>query len=282
MRLFGVLIAIVAAIVILVIAFSPTSNETNDDIEYGPKALTGVLLKADVSLTRRGTHILAMSETDVVYVESKTVNLTPLEGQTVFITGNLEPNIRPSDRPVLIVETATPAFTIAAVKKWDIPALKASLEAPAHWKGTVSGETATFTIGESAESLLVIRGNSGSGLPPGKTFFLGSRQGSRLQTGTAQDVYIKDKGMILHLHFDAAFQEGISRLEDTALLADQFEKLIKSITFFGDPVTSSASRTGSGSVGGIVCGGIAGVLCPSGYFCEITNTTVGEGVCRKR
>jgi len=80
MRLFGIAIAILTAIIILSFTFrggdgvGPVS-----DFDFGPQALTGILLKADVSLTRRGTHLLVIDGKPEMYVESKTVTLSPFE-----------------------------------------------------------------------------------------------------------------------------------------------------------------------------------------------------------
>jgi hypothetical protein len=281
MRLFGIAIAIIAAITILILTFGERGEDENPAVDYGPRSATGILLKADVSLTRRGTHILSINGKSEFYAESKTVNLAALENQTVFIVGDLQPNTRAADLPVLIVESIQPAFTVFAVKKWEMPALNISFDAPSHWQGSVKGMDANFRVGSSDTSILIVNGASGSSLPPGKTFFVGSGQGSRLTSGTAQDVYLQEKKIIIHFHFDAAFQEGVERLEDSALLTQQFERLLKSIAFLSDP-KSSSSKAGSGSTMNLVCGGPAGVLCESGYYCEITDAALQAGVCRKR
>lgn len=282
MRLFGILLAIGSAILILSFAFSSCERKTEQPkIEYGPRSATGILLKADVSLTRRGTHLMSINGKTEFYAESKTVNLAALENQTVFIVGNLQPNTRGTDLPVLIVESIQPAFTVFAVKKWEMPSLNIAFDAPSHWQGTVKGMNASFHVGDSEASILIVQGTSGSSLPPGKTFFIGNRQGSRLTSGTAQDVYLQDKKTIVHFHFDAAFQDGVERVEDAALLTQQFERLLKSIVFLSDP-KSSSSKAGSGSTMNLVCGGPAGVLCESGFYCVITDAASQAGVCRKR
>lgn len=282
MRIFGIAVAIIAAIVILILTFGNGGGDTQPSVEYGPKALTGILLKADVSLTRRGTHLLVINGKPEMYVESKTVNLAALESQTVFIEGELKPNTRTTDPPVLIATSAKSAFTVFAVKGWDIPALGIRVEAPGHWQTTISPSGASFRIGESAQSILVIKSVSGSTLPSGNTFFVQNRRASRVHEGTAQDVYVLDQKRIVHLHFDAAVQQGVNRLEDAVILNQQFDRLLKSMSFLTDPKPTSSSAGSNPFEGHVVCGGPAGLLCPEGYFCTITDASTMEGRCRKR
>lgn len=282
MRLFGISIAIIAAIVLLSLAFAGPRGNEGPTIDYGPRALTGVLLRAPVSLTRRGTHLLVENGTPAMYVESTSINLASLEAQTVYVEGNLEPNTLESDLPVLIVHSAQPAFTVFAVKKWTIAALSLSLDAPAHWQGNVQGDSARFRVGEIEAPMLTIKRLSGSSLPPGSPFFVQGKRAVRTGEGTAKDVYIQDDERIIHLHFDAAIQASVSRPEDAILLVSQFEKLLKSIAFAGSVQSTGATGSaGSESAGGI-CGGAAKLLCPTGSYCLVTDPATGEGICRSR
>jgi len=44
------------------------------------------------------------------------------------------------------------------------------------------------------------------------------------------------------------------------------------------PTTPS---TGTGGVGGMPCGGTAGILCPTGFYCDVTHLEENVGVCRR-
>jgi len=282
MRLFGIIIALVAAIIILSMTFAGGKEVPLPTIDYGPRALTGVLLKAEVSLTRRGAHLLFIDGKPAMYAESKSVNLGPLEGQTVFVEGDLQPNTKRSDLPVLLVRSAKPAFTVFAVKSWELKPLNIRLETPSHWQNQSTKESASFRVGTSENAILLIQTVSGSSLPPGRPFLVRSKQATRVESGTAHDIYILDKGKVLHLHFDAAFQEGITRLEDAALLKDQFEHVLKSIVFLSSGTKSSVEQGTGSFVSAGICGGAARLLCPQGSFCSITDNITGEGTCRKR
>ncbi|MEQ1849133.1 MAG: hypothetical protein ABL890_00920 [Candidatus Peribacteraceae bacterium] len=281
MRLFGLIVAILAAILLLTFTFHERGGDASSKVEYGPKSLTGVLLRAPVSLTRRGTHLLALNGSPSMYVESTTVNLADLEGLTVFVQGTLEKNTSSNDLPVLIAHAAQASFTNALVKPWAIADLRMKIDVPAHWNGTVEGPKARFRTGETEASVLTIASISGSTLPAGKPLFIHNMKATRTENGTARDVYIKLEKSILHLHFDAAMQESVSRLEDASVLLQQFEDILNSLRF--DGVSSSKSTHGSGStVGGGICGGAAKILCPSGSYCNVTDKATGEGICRSR
>jgi hypothetical protein len=45
--------------------------------------------------------------------------------------------------------------------------------------------------------------------------------------------------------------------------------------------SSSTAQTGSGAIIGKPCGGTAGILCPPGEYCEISNFKENIGRCRK-
>ncbi len=69
-----VLVMVLALCAYLV--WSGSTNQANSQVlPQGPQTLTGTLIPAELSLTRRGTHVLKVDGDDVAFVESAAVNL---------------------------------------------------------------------------------------------------------------------------------------------------------------------------------------------------------------
>ncbi|MDD5055879.1 MAG: hypothetical protein PHZ00_06470 [Candidatus Peribacteraceae bacterium] len=247
---------------------------------YGPTTATGTIVRADVSLVRRGTHTLMMNDSSIYFLESKTVDLRSFEGQTVVISGMLEPNSTDQELPVLVVSAAQRGVGKEDVRTWEIPTLGIRLSSPANWAGTIRNATAIFSLIGEEEPLLTIEWSSGSVLPSGTPLYIRNRRTVEVSSGTlSKDVFILDSDMILKLHFDPTSQQRVRTLEEGEILAGEFEALLSSITFLADE-GASVIRTGSGS--GSPCGGPAGILCGAGSYCEIVDTVNQVGKCKQR
>jgi hypothetical protein len=60
-------------------------------------------------------------------------------------------------------------------------------------------------------------------------------------------------------------------------------RIIRGLRFSSSSSATAVYQGGSGavtSVAGIPCGGAAGILCPSGQYCEITDSASNIGRCR--
>lgn len=256
-------------------------------VKTGPASATGTLIPAEVSLTRRGSHALVVSGKTQFFLESKNENLQEFEGQTVFVSGNLEPNFRPEDLPVLVVERLRASRGQEPLHDWDVPALNLRIRAPETWGATIEKGVVSFMLPGEESPLLIVSLTSSGSLPTGTPIFVAGRRGVRTtpEKGTVQDVYFSDKDVSVRFHFDASLQRSVQRVEEGQILLTQFENLLASASFLSDRSSSSSptpSLTGTGAAtGGTPCGGSAGVLCPTGFFCDITDTVENIGRCRQ-
>lgn len=247
---------------------------------FGPTSATGTLIRADVSLIRRGSHTLVVESKKKYYVESRSQNLRDFEGRIVFITGTLEPNTDENELPVLVAEHVKGPTANEDLKRFEVPALNIRLGVPESWKGTIANGAASFALQGEGEPLMTIKNMSGTSLPAGSTLFIKNRRTSRIDTvGGATDLFILDQNTIVQIHFDAATQKNIPTKEEADILAAQFERVLSTISFINDrDVITPTTGTGSGNV----CGGPAGLVCGTGYFCNITDFENRIGTCRKR
>lgn len=269
---------------VAVTAFAIFGACTRDDVSmtvYGPTSATGTLIRAENSLIRRGSHILVVDGEKTYFVESRTQNLTALEGQTVTAEGTLEPNTSPSDLPVLVAKTVKRSHGDEDLHRFEIPTLNLRIGVPETWAGSISNKVASFMLEGETTPILTIRLMSGSTLPPGgSAMFIKNRRGTRIEgQGNSAVVYILEKNTVIELHFDPAMQEQLKTEEDGAVVASQFERALGTLSFLTDR-EATVQTTGSGA--SAPCGGAAGTLCPTGYFCNITDTELQIGQCKER
>jgi len=237
----------------------------------GPQTLTGALSPVDLSLTRRGTDVLRQDGHDVYYVESSVVNLRAFAGMDVTITGTLELNTDSKALPVLIATQVTRIEQPS--HPWTIPALKLTFSAPLAWNGDVFDDGIRFTQTGSSTALLTISRSSLASLPSGTPLVVGGQRAVRVTTGSGLVVYVQNGQDVIAISLDDTLSDPTRKEPVQSVL-----QLLKTITFTHSP--SSAATTGTGSLSGTPCGGPAGILCVSGSYCAVTDTTIGSGICR--
>ena len=241
----------------------------------GPQTLSGSLHSVELSLVRRGTHVLRQQEKDVYFVESSTINLREFEGADVVIKGALEQNVSQSFLPVLIATEV--GFQELPLKEWSVPLLHLRLQAPSAWDGSVYDDGILFTQTGGTRTMLKIYRSSLETLPSGTPMVVGGERAVRVERGSGSlVVYVHHAPDLLMITYNPPAGE------QAATSLQYFVRLLRSITFTQTPYRGSGSTlTGSGtSTGGIPCGGLAGILCPTGQYCEVNDATTGIGKCR--
>lgn len=272
----------------------------------GLQTVRGVLEQVDISLSRSGTHRLIVGNKPMYYVESSTVNLRLHEGREAEFQGTLEHNIDPRALPVLVVTNVIGGAAEEA-RTWTIPALQMSIAVPRRYRAIIEGSVATFTASGSVKPLLTIRpqpaaslpfdfrtvkANSGSGLRIAPLVIANRKavsvlqeqkrlfavyvdlvqQGSSSSAGAARD--------IIGLTFMLDAQGTLDRQMADAV------KVVQTLRFTNAgssssrrPVVPASSGSLSSDGADKPCGGAAGILCPSGYYCSITDRENDIGEC---
>jgi hypothetical protein len=272
----------------------------------GEQIVTGTVKPAELSLTRRGTHLLVQNGETTAYLESSVVNLRQYENKEVQMRGTYEANTDPTDMPVLVVQEVVGGLA-STTRAWTIPALGISLTTPKEWKGKIMGDTAAFTgsgsetpiltvFREGEDKLLASASSSSAAGVRISTFTMGIRHVVRSynqETGNERvqidlrPVETDATRDILTLLFTPTDEVQLDP-EGWKALTDG---IVRSVVFAGDASSSSLSSsassqtvapaTGSGAGAGSPCGGDAGILCPLGYYCNITDLKANTGVCQK-
>ncbi len=259
----------------IVTVLSGCSQKPVTVLPTGPQTLTGALSPVELSLTRRGTHILRQNGHDVYYIESTVVNLRSLEGMDVTLTGVLEKNSDAASLPVLVATSAAPIEEPS--HPWSVPALHLTFTAPLSWEGNVFDDGVSFTQTGSTHALLKILHSSLAALPAGTPLVVGGERAVRVDAGSGQVIYVQNGSDIVAMTIDQTLQGPTGSKAAQSLL-----HILKSIAFTSASSSGSGAvkTTGSGAMAGVPCGGVAGILCPSGSYCAISDQAQGIGVCR--
>lgn len=270
----------------------------------GVQTATGVLLPATLSTQRSGTHVLMQGTRPLYYVESASINLRDFEQKDVKIRGMAQANIAPGEAPLLTAREII-ALPTAGMNAWNIPALHLSVEVPQAWDGTFTDDIAIFRVsGSETGAVLTIANRSDIDLSTleriekagGRTVASIILRGKRAIRSVDQEKHTQliaiDRGLhpttyaplpLVILSFTPPRELSGREFNDVVLA------VLPTISLAVQPSsTPSSMRTGSGSTGssttvsdGAPCGGTAGVLCPSGMFCEITDRASNVGRCKR-
>jgi len=238
----------------------------------GEQTMTGTLLPTALSTLRRGTHILKAQEKTLAFVESSTVNLRTFEGKNVRLRGLLENNSDPTLLPVLVVREATAIEQ--ETREVSLPTLGMRCTVPSAWNLTSDQKSTRFSLPNSSDTLLLIKQEKNGKLPAdGVPFLVDGRQSVRIRDGKT----LEETVTVLVGSTSVIFR-WMPPATENDLLSAQWPNVLDSVRFTAAQSASSV-LTGSGS--GTPCGGTAGILCPKGEYCAITDMQNNIGRCRK-
>jgi hypothetical protein len=241
-----------------------------EDIPQGKQTMTGVLLPVPLSISRRGTHALMQNGTETALVESSAVNLRQMEGLDVIVTGHFERNTDPDALPVLVASGVT--LVNLQMKPWQLPGLQMTVETPLDWTPEFLPGGVRFSQTGSAVQMAISTGALTT-LPSANRLTVGGRPAALVHGSGSQTLYIHNGSSLLLVEFASALSGG-----DTLIM-----RIIHSIKFSAPASSASSVTSGTGSntsAAGVPCGGTAGVLCPSGQYCEITDAINNIGRCK--
>jgi hypothetical protein len=219
-----------------------------------------------------------------VYLESSLVSLRDVVGRVVTVHGHTELNTSSDDLPVFVVERLdVEASSTRLIASRD---LGISLEIPSTFEDHTTDNTLSIRVPGSAEPLLMIAMQNRGSLPvTGLSLRIAGHDAVRVDRDALhREIYIllsKDN----RLKIDVTLPDG-----DSSSLQSHATDILSSLTFTAASSGGVASSLSSSSFSvavnslpsdGQTCGGTAGLLCPQGSYCEITDGNLGMGVCKK-
>lgn len=245
----------------------------------GVQTLTGTIVPTTMSTSRRGTHLLRQSGSDQAYLESSTVLLREFQGRTTAMRGHFERNIDVRDLPVFVVESVVSSDE--TFRSWSSAALGMDANIPTRWGvSATQNDGVMFIPAGSLSPLVGITRFSESPLPSGIALSIDGGRAIRFLDDISgeQRIAVEQTSGYLELSFTPQHEP------DLVAARAEWMAFLRSVKVKGIAPASSSSRT-SASDGSPVrdrtpCGGVAGILCPSGQYCEITDLDQNVGICR--
>lgn len=243
-------------------------------IPSGVQTLSGALQPVDLSLVRRGSHVLLQDGKQIYYVESSAVNLRSYEGMDVVVKGTVEKNSNDSYLPVLVATEVKE--NIVPSREEDVSLLNINLRIPLDWVTQEFDDGVSYSRTVAGPSVLKLYKSTMAYLPSGTPLVIGGERAVRIQKAGSGSV-------LLHVQHGKDFFT-ISYTPEAGMTDVDLLRVLKSIVFTNKSSSSSGSGSvvvpsGSGSQVGMPCGGEAGILCPAGSYCGITDTATGIGHC---
>jgi len=247
---------------------------TPPPLPQGEQTVTGLLLSTEITLLRRGTHVLKKDGKDFCLVESQIVNLRSFENKDVEMKGTFEYNSDPLLLPVLVVREVK--LTEQDTKEVPVYSLGFSCRTSSAWAKSESAGKVQFTLSGNTGPLVTVQKMKGTLLPAGAPFLIDGKHAIRTVDAmtNAESVSLINGEDIITFSFTP-----VSRPSDE--LKAQWSSFLDSVHFSDGDMSSSASSVISTSDDGTPCGGTAGILCPAGEYCAITDVKENIGKCRK-
>lgn len=262
------------AFLVICIALSACTTDVAPPLPSGVQSATGAVRRVELSLVRRGTHMLVVDGKPLYFLESRSVDLRPFEETTVGVHGTLARNTDADDLPVLVVEGVT-AAAVPSGAAVAFPALRMTLVMPQTWQKQAEGARTVFSA-SGAQTVLRIGPSPLASLPEdGVLLLLGGRKAARTFSSTGVEELTVDAFGTLVLLELPPFASA-----DRALITER-AGVLQSIAFVGTASSSVASPSSqTSSQGANYCGGAAGILCPRGSICIITDAAANVGYCK--
>lgn len=267
-----------AALCLVVLALLPLAGCWSDADELPPlpagvQVLTGTLLRAELSLLRRGTHVLHIDGADMYFVESAHVPLPRYENKTVVLEGLLSHNADPGSLPVLDVQSLVRVVD-EDMRQWPLRTPGVTVSLPDSWEGVLSPERAFFHPAAQSGAVITIAvqrdppADTGQGMP----VVVGSKRALRIDVHDGSQIVFlehRDAWLVFRFSPQHSRDDGVSAA---------WTAMLRSVQFHASDVPLPPPGS-DGTPPGTPCGGPAGILCPEGYFCEIYDLRDNIGTC---
>lgn len=248
-------------------------------LPQGEQTVSGLLLSTEITLYRRGTHVLKKDGKDLCLVESQSVNLRSFENKEVELKGTYDYNTDPLLLPVLVVREAK--LIEQDTKEVSVSSFGFFCRTPSAWAKTESTGMVQFILAGNTEPIVTVQRKKETTLPTGAPFLIDGKHAVRTVdvTTKAETVSMINGESLITFSFAPGSKPSDS-------LKAQWSSFLDSIHFSTDEGSSgstsvSDTSSSSSSADGSPCGGAAGILCPAGEYCAITDIKENIGKCRK-
>ncbi len=258
-----------ALITLALLLLSACGGSSPAPLSGEPLTATGTLVPAQLSRMHRGTHMLEINGENTYYVESSAIALQQYEGQIVGLHGVLSYNTDPKDLLVLKVDKVLQAPVQGNLLS--LPDYKLSLTLPEGWIKTDGKDGVALSASGSLPVIIITKTNA---MPEdGISLLLGGRTALRSLDADGNEQIVVDS--------PAGFVQikTFPKVASGALISSA-SAILHSMRFSATAQTSSAAVPSGTGASLQPCGGPAGILCPGGSYCAITDSATNVGICR--
>lgn len=244
----------------------------------GVQTLTGTVVPAVISVGRRGSHLLRGVSTDLALLESASINLREFQGRTTALRGRYERNIDPEDLPIFIVQSVVSSEE--ETRTWSSSALGVTASIPRSWGMSGTGVSIAFVPAGSLRPVVALTMHQEEVFPSGVMLTIAGGKAIRFLDDISgeQRIAIERSSGYLEIAFTP---QGST---DPEALRAEWLAFLRSLKIRDILQQSSGASSDAMSPRSIrddqPCGGLAGILCPRGQYCEITDLEQNIGVCR--
>lgn len=230
-------------------------------------ALRGVITPVPLDLINSTTHHFTDVDGMVYKAKSNIIFLREYEALSATIIGDIQ--YQAHSAPILTI-TSVQEVHEKRIKEIQIPTLGINLSIPSLWQ--LTSKNGVLTIAMQQSGATVTLANTTLTVVPTGTSVSQSLPAVRVSTEFGDSLYY------------LASPVGIISLRPSAIVTlAQMQELLQIITLLpSSSSVSSAAISQSGSLLpsiGPVCGGSAGLLCPTHYYCNVTDTVTSIGRC---
>ncbi len=288
------------SILLLSLSFVSCDRPSAPPLPQGEQTLAGVVLHAlPMSLDRRGTHEILVNGVPQYVAESSMVDLFDHENHPITVRGTFVANNEVDLPPVLVISSVDDA--LADLKPVDIPSLQVVLSVPSSWRASTAKSITTFTMsGAGIPPLTVFRENlrdlsydwlgahTGTGDVALLPYSVSQQRAVRKRDDRTVGVSVEERSGTLHDATVITFLFSRGTVEQPLVTDDLVERILRSVRILSAREVSSSPKsesvqTASGKTVAKPngpCGGSAGLLCPSGQYCDMSLAVEGVGRCQ--
>jgi hypothetical protein len=236
----------------------------------GDVELIGTIKPLVLTANSKGTHNLVLQQTGSYIAKSSLVNLRNYEGKEVTIKGFAEQN----SLDYVVTIGSVVLVHNESLMRTTLEDNRISIELPESWQVKQSNGEYIVHANQLTEPILIIT------------------TVAEVPTLTADLFAVDGKKFVLqndepgiyngYLQSDPVLRFAFTDPNEQILSSDLVKTIVQTIkTVQVTQSSSSVSITASGSISSGIkyCGGLAGILCPAGFYCNIQDAASNTGIC---
>lgn len=248
------------------------------ELPLGAVELTGTIAPLALTPQSKGTHYFHLDGSGSYVAKSAIVNLRKLEGKRVVVSGEAVKNIHSVPPYVLTVHSITEILNEQLVAR-KLDDLDITMLLPESWVQKYSPQQYSYYALTNEDEPILTVDISSEPLPNIGELLLVNNTKAVFTTLSTHEFMVRFlvESTVVQLHFTYP-ETSLNASEQVKVIAESIVIANKSSS---SSIKEDAESTGSSSsLPTIYCGGVAGILCPTNFYCDIQDAKSNSGICR--